>query len=249
MLEERLNDLWNAQLSSTDEDATQSMAATLAKGVVSAARSLGQLNQLKPEAPAFQAFGNPVVGVFGKLESAGIDWGLEPEAKAALAKAQVRLARLATSAVVHGDVHLRNILVRADLDAHLIDYAGSGPGHPAVDLARLELALYLGVARQVDSEEHSIRLQTRLSLEGATAASLLAEFPEFHRCHVNRVCIEGCVAARNFALEAVETHGGDLGDYVAAKYLVAWQNLVMFGRQTGLCRAVIRALAPSINNW
>ena len=45
---------------------------------------------------------------------------------------------------MHGDVHLRNILIRGESEVHLVDYAASGPGHPAVDLVRFELALYLG---------------------------------------------------------------------------------------------------------
>jgi hypothetical protein len=66
---------------------------------------------------------------------------------------------------------------------------------------------------------------------------------------VNKVRIKGCITARDQALEAVKAHDGDYKDYLAAKYLVAWQNLLMPGRQTSLTRSIINALAPEIASW
>jgi hypothetical protein len=105
---------------------------------------------------------------------------------------------------------------------HLIDYASSGPGHPAIDLVRLELALYLGCFKQLEEENRYELLQRRLSVDSADVTALESSFGRSHLPAVNKVCIGGCIAARDQALEAVKAHGGDYKDYLAAKYLVAW---------------------------
>jgi hypothetical protein len=64
---------------------------------------------------------------------------------------------------------------------------------------------------------------------------------------VNEACARGIVAARDAAISAVQRHGGDANDYLAAKYLVAWQHIGLVGSHTGLARAMIEALAPEIN--
>ncbi|HKO20092.1 MAG TPA: phosphotransferase, partial [Acidobacteriaceae bacterium] len=250
MLEEQLTELWNAQLFGSDPaSALDVRAATLASGIADAARSLRELNAQSPARADFPSVANPDVSLFDRLDIAGVDWGFSESAREARARATQRFARLAHAAVVHGDVHLRNILMRRQSEPHLIDYAGSGPGHPAVDLVRLELALYLGVSRQVEPEDQCISFQRALSIELASCSDLAAAFPAFHRCHVNVACARGCVASRDEAICALRAHGGAHEDYIAAKYLVAWQNLIMPGRHTGLARAVVAALTPVIANW
>jgi hypothetical protein len=88
-----------------------------------------------------------------------------------------------------------------------------------------------------------------LSLDKADVTALESYFGGSRLPGVNKVCIGGCVAARDQALEAVRAHGGSHKDYLAAKNLVAWQNLLMEGRQTSLTRSVINALAPEIASW
>jgi hypothetical protein len=133
--------------------------------------------------------------------------------------------------------------------SHLIDYASSGPGHPAIDIVRLELALYLGCFKQLEEERRYEEFQRKLSFENADEAALERWCGGSCLPALNRVCIGGCVAARDQALEAVKAHGGDYKDYLAAKYLLAWQNLLIEGRQTSLTRSVINALAPEIASW
>jgi len=250
MLDTRLEELWNAELfaSRTEKDQMEAVNA-LAEGVEVAARKLGELNCLKPHDSRFPPLGNPEVGVLEKLTKAGIDWGLPATSRVALSKAKTRFNALESTAIVHGDVHLKNILLRADHTPYLIDYAGSGPGHPCVDLVRLELALFLGPLRQIESEETCADYQTSLTFDGASSSDLEKRFANLYRCHVNVVCLRGGVAARDEALAVLMAHGGDVADYQAAKFLVAWQNLVMMGRHTGLARAIIAALSPRIATW
>jgi aminoglycoside phosphotransferase (APT) family kinase protein len=183
------------------------------------------------------------------LDRIGIDWGLGADAQLARSRAAEQFTRLENAATVHGDAHLRNILLRRPGDAHLIDYEGSGPGHPAIDLVRLELHLYLRAVRQVEPENQCIAFQRSLSIDFATEAQLADEFSAFHRCQVNVACARGCVRARDEAMGVLDTYGGDRKDYIATKYLVAWQNLLMPGSHTGLARVVLAALTPEILSW
>jgi hypothetical protein len=248
VLQDRLEELWNLELFPKDDGGIDVLREALAEGVRSTVRRLGDLNE-RPPPTSDRRPNNPSVEIFRGLLNSGMDWGLPAVASTALERAWVRFSTLAVSATVHGDVHLRNVLVRGDRDAHLIDYAGSGPGHPAVDLARLELALFLGPLRQLTSEAQCVEYQKRLTFEGATAETLEQKFPALHRSHINRVCLVGCAVARDRAIDVAKTHGGGAEDYQAAKYILAWQNLVMMGRQTGLARVTIEALAPVIAAW
>lgn len=250
MLSSRLEALWNDQLfgMKTEEDLVREGEA-LAEGAENVARRLRDLNSRKPPASPMLPLGNPDVGVFERLAESGIDWGLPAFAQVALLKAKERFRRLEKVATIHGDVTLKNILLRDDRLPHLIDYAGSGPGHPCVDLVRFELALFLGPLRQIESEGSCEEYQSALSVEGCSFDALGRRFPSLHRCHLNLVCLRGCVAARDQALEALKIYNGDIADYQAAKYLVAFQNLGMMERHTGLARATIAALAPEIARW
>jgi len=251
VLEDRLRAVWNNQLFAANSDAElERQREALTLGVENAARRLGELNSTSPPSSELTPLGNPDVGAtFDKLARAGIDWALAEVTKTAFEKASARFKKHEVSATIHGDVHLRNILVRGDRDAHLIDYAGSGPGHPSVDLVRLELALFLGALRQLDGEARCAEYQKRLSIDLDSYEVLEAAFPALHRCRLNQVCLRGSVAAREQALKVLGQYGGGQEDYLAAKYVIAWQHLVMFGSHTGLARAMIESLAPAIAAW
>lgn len=246
VLAEKLEALWNSELfSSIEPDELGRHGDALSQGIAEAVRRLGELNERQPPSSSLRSLGNPALAQISRLVQSGVDWGM-PGIAETLERASSRFDRLALAATIHGDVHLRNILLRAGRDAHLIDYAGSGPGHPSVDLVRLELALFLGPLRQLESEERCVEYQRRLSLEGATYEQLEQEFPALHACQINKVASRGCVAARERALEVLRVHGGEAADYHAAKYLVACQHLVMWGNNTGLARATVEALVDGV---
>jgi hypothetical protein len=248
MLEERLGDLWNRQwMQRTPSGELLRQSDALGRGLQRAARDIGRLNGSTPRTTDFPSYVNPRTTHLEALDAARFDWGLAPALITARDIAVSRYRRLEHAAVVHGDVHLRNMLVRGDGEIHLIDYASSGPGHPALDLAQFELALYLGPVRQFESEARCVDFQRAVSISRASLEVLEGEFPTFFQCHVNRTCAQGIVAARDAAISAVQTHGGNAVDYISAKYLVAWQHLGLIGSHTGLARAVIEALASEIN--
>ncbi len=175
--------------------------------------------------------------------------GFSGEVQRARAIALDRFRRMNAYSTVHGDVNLRNILLQGDRISYLIDYACSGPGHPAVDLARLELSLYLGPFQQSGSDEECRALQTALSIERCDVAALSAQFPGMLKLRINRVYIDGCVKARDAALQMVRVFGGDERDYLVAKLLLAWYALALEGLNSGLARGVIEVISEEVLKW
>lgn len=253
-LESRLDELWIAEVHNLPTEPSLSRwRDELVRGIGHACQALGRMNRRRPpvEAP-FAPHGDPYTTPLDRLAATGVTWGFEDgeeSAAEARRRAQARLARLAGQSVIHGDLNLRNILLRGDRDAHLIDYAACGPGHPSVDLARLEVALFTTRVRQLASEARCREYQRMLTLGDETREELAAAFPELHACAMNQVALAGCERARREALEVVRAFGGDREDYIAAKYLVASQALVITGCATSMARAIVSALIPEILSW
>ena len=249
-LEERLSAVWNKQWMRTDPEEVAEEGVFLEKALARVARTLAELNKNTPPPNGdLQSSVNPPATHLDALEREGFVWGLSDCATKARKAAVGRMQSMARSAIVHGDIHLRNVLIRGESEVRLIDYANSGPGHPALDLVRFELALYLGPVRQFEDDASSVSFQRALSIERAPLEALRSSFQGFFQCHVNSACAAGMTEARDAALRVLETHGGGIRDYLAMKFLVAWQNLGIVGSHTGLARAVILALAEEIAAW
>lgn len=255
-LEERLTALWNDQVmrprsDASTEDWQQCLVQrreALSAGLRSLTNSVKSLNRQRPSSE-FEPYGNPWVSPLDRLEEENVRWYFGNDVRTARRHAQHRIERLAKHAVVHGDLHLRNVLLRGDRDAHLIDFASCGPGHPSADLARLDVVLFTDGMRQLVSEARCTEFQRALTIERASSDTLLAAFTDLLACHVNIVCAEGAVLARDSALSVLEEAGGDYDDYLAVKYLVASQALLQMGRATGMARAIIDAMTPTVLSW
>ena len=215
----------------------------LCKALTNTCAALARVNR-QTASQNHQALGNPDISLkyVEKLENNGIAFGLPIELRSARSRAATRFQCLATSGVIHGDLHLGNVLLRGDRSAHLIDFAASGPGHPAVDLVRLELALFTACFIPVDAEDKYVELQRAISIDGCDMNTLADRFDLMRGPLLNRLSLHGCVEARRRALEVLTDFGGDTDDYLAVKSLVAWQTLLLENRQTSLSRAVIRAI-------
>lgn len=248
MLENCLSELWDNEIfGNFDKKELERKTGNLRDGLDKLTLSICALNKQKPTTTEFKCLGNPSMDIFRTLDE-NFDWGFDDKCKKARNLVEEQFKKLASSAIAHGDMHLRNILVRSDTDMHLIDFAASGPGHPAIDLVRLELALFLGCFKSLEEEYVYVEFQKVLS-SWVTLDEFEKHFQQSFRPAVNKVCIKGCILARDRAIEAVKAHGGSEKDYIATKYLVAWQNLLMPGRQTSLTRSIILALEPQINSW
>ena len=246
-LEERLKYLWWGELYTNVEQPPNPIDLTLA--LENAAEKLCQLNKRTVSNQLFSCFSKPNMRCFWNLEARDIYMGFNKKIINARQMAEDQFKKLDELAIVHGDVQLRNILVRGDRESFLIDYACSGPGHPAVDLVRLELSLYLSAVQQTLDEDTLCLFQNKFSIENASYDSLSSEFPEMFKLSINCVCIKGCIAARDKVMEVIESHGGDKKDYLATKYLVAWQCLIIDELQKGLARGIIKTLSDEISGW
>jgi len=76
----------------------------------------------------------------------GLNWVDPPMAAKSIDDLGVRalhtLADYDVVALVHGDAHLRNILLRNSTEPVLVDFANAGAGHPFFDFVRLELGIW-----------------------------------------------------------------------------------------------------------
>jgi len=245
-LEVRLRDLWYSQLYGSLARRCPPTVEDLKLGVRSAVSKLGRLNRSIFTGEQVAGFSAPHVTPIGTLEEQGINWGFDEASSRAKQRAKALFQNYAKRAVVHGDVQLRNILLRADREAFLIDYAGSGPGHPAIDLVRLELSLFLGAFRQITQWDEVVSLQKDISVTNLTAAALESKYKPLIGIRLNDVCLSGCIEARDEALAVLSDYGAGLDDYLAVKYLLAWQSLQIPDLEQGLARAVIEAIAPAL---
>ncbi|MEW4569498.1 phosphotransferase [Tautonia sp. JC769] len=184
---------------------------------------------------------------FDRLREAGLRWhvghpGRVDETVFELtAAASNRVAEMADQAIVHGDVQLRNILVRDGREPHLIDYANCGPGHPCFDLVRLESAV-LYYCFRMHSDESALAALLQDILLGRDESEICSAHPLFCRSVTNRLAIHTCIACRAAAIELAGIHGGTEDDYLAMKLVLACQSLFLIHLQAGVVRGQLCAL-------
>lgn len=240
-LESLLQELWWLETYDHNSD-HNSLENDLKAGIKNAAQKLALLGGKPAVSSNFADVAAPYMPPLKQAESLGRTWGPSGVLIEQRAKAEELFARFAGKATVHGDVHLRNILVRGYKEAYVIDYARSGPGHPATDLVRLELSLFVNAFRPFWRESDSLSFQKMINDPMVTDEKLFNAFPEVAKWMVNRVCISGMTAARDCGLELIRQYGGSVHDYLAAKMLFAWQGLLFKDLQVSLCRAAIEAI-------
>lgn len=241
---ETLDEVLTSFRFSSWSDPSTSRAELLFHAIKNAAYVLLQLNEQR--APAGERPCQIFLSNVEAAERQGVSWGIDGGTIASRRVAQQRFDRLGAAAVTHNDLHLRNILVRGT-DAHLIDYESCGAGHPAVDLARLEIALFSGFLFPQASDAVHVTMQTSINDPGVTFDRFCSDFDVESQPAINKLCLRAIFAVRDYAVKAVSAHGGDVEDYAAAKYLVAWQTLLLDGKQVSLVRSVIESLAPRYN--
>ena len=167
----------------------------------------------------------------------------------------VELARAAVAvltphgkaALVHGDLHLRNVLVRDGREPFLIDYSYSGPGHPCFDLAWFESAVLFRFFRTLGGEERLVRLFSRMVAPAASVDSLIAEFPDECSPITNRVALHTAIACRDAAHRLLERYSLPPEQFLLMKIVVACQSLIRIDVQSIVVRAMITALANTID--
>lgn len=152
-----------------------------------------------------------------------------------------RVHAMSERVIVHGDVQLRNILVRDGREPHFIDYATCGPGHPCIDLVRLESAILFYCGR-MNGDEREFGAVLFDILAGRSEADIRQGHPLFCTSRTNRLAIYAGVACRAAALETLGLLGGNEDDWLAMKYVIACQSLFLINMQSGVVRGQLAAL-------
>lgn len=161
--------------------------------------------------------------------------------------AVARLRPLARRAVVHGDIHGRNILLIDRLPA-FIDYASSGPGHPLEDLARLDATVRSAAFRALLGERDLHSLFSSIYINGDSADTVLAAYPGVSASAACRLAIRCATKIRTCALEVASVHGGGVADYLAMVTVVSGYILAHRGPASLVERSLLAALAATVRS-
>lgn len=148
-------------------------------------------------------------------------------------------------ALVHGDPHMENILLRDEGDPWLIDYGYSGPGHPAFDLVRLECALIFRYLRPLGSEAEWQAMQTAISADFCTCEWLKKEYPHWFSSLSNALLLESSLICRDRCIEVLDKYGLTPDDYRAAKFIMCCGSLFVPELQMGFIRGTMQSLMPA----
>ena len=249
-LDSKINNAWLDE-GWTSSEGLENECRDILRIITIACKKLELLNRQPCESSDFESYAFLRGSCLQKMNDTGIQWNLPLEGNNTIAEsinnAHRILAPFREQATVHGDVHLRNILARGSLVASLIDYALSGPGHPAYDLIRFECALYFKFLRPLDTEDSFIQLQKAISVHVATIRELEADFKVWFSSQVNHTLLSGAVICRDQCLGVLKSYGLSKKDYIAAKFIMCCYSLSIPELQWSLIRGAIRALAPEVN--
>jgi hypothetical protein len=78
------------------------------------------------------------------------------------------------AAIVHGDGHLRNILLRNGVEPVFVDFANAGSGHPLLDLVRLEVGIWTAALKQADPRVAAALVRELLTKEAIASETVVA---------------------------------------------------------------------------
>lgn len=151
------------------------------------------------------------------------------------------------SAMVHGDINLRNVLVLDNTDSYLIDYYTVSVFHPAHDLVRLECAITFQFLRALGSEEDFIKLQKSISVDINDFEVVKSQNSIWFKSDVNKTLIESIIICRDKCIELLKAKGLDESHYKAAKFIMSCDSIALPEFQMGYIRGAIRTFAPEFN--
>lgn len=244
-LEDRVISLWNNERSGLVKDAAK--LEDLQEAISKAIEKLVGLNsQPFPKHSVKNVCWvkfEPMI----ELKKNNVEFSLKDEGKpiniiGVLEGALTQVEKLNGRAICHGDVHLRNILVRLDREPLFIDFANSGPGHPAFDLVRLEAALLYAHVRMAEGEDEMVECFHSLFSKDWNFEELKRSHPALLSSKPSCLAVHASIETRKAALKVLKIYGGTEKDYFCLKLIVACQSLTIRGFQEGAARAGIRAI-------
>ena len=148
--------------------------------------------------------------------------------------------------LVHGDLHVGNVLLSDDRTPVLIDFANAGAGHPLFDLVRVSASVVYTHLRPFVPEPDLRDFFARAHLERATYESLCADFGSIIAQPSAKLAASSLCKTRDagFVLLAGTEDAGQ--QYLAMTYLIAAQSLTMPEFQNASVRATLGAIFPAL---
>jgi hypothetical protein len=159
----------------------------------------------------------------------------------AMARLQPNLSR----GVIHGDIHGRNILLLDRLPA-FIDFRWSGPGHPLVDLTRLDAAVRTIAMRMVLPKQSMFQAFEAIYADGQSAEQVLADHPALAASPLTALAVRVAARTRQAALQVAQSHSLGVPDFFAMTCVVSAHVLCVRTPGSGVERLLLSVLAPRL---
>jgi hypothetical protein len=245
-LEDSLERLRLAEWGDPPELSTQ-MASDIFRAIAWAADRLANLNSLPGSGAGGEEFWLdwPVEN----LAKRGIDFtlvddnwrtlGLKELVQEAMSCLRPNLVR----GVVHGDIHGRNILLRDRLPV-FIDFASSGPGHPLVDLVRLDAVVRAAAMRMLLDKQSMRNIIRAIYIDGTAADPILSEHSVIAASPLAALAVRTAAKVREKATGVMKEHGLGLSDFWAMNCVVAAHVLANRSPGSGIERLVLSVIGP-----
>ena len=150
-----------------------------------------------------------------------------------------------SSGVVHGDIHGRNVLILDRLPA-FIDFSLSGPGHPLVDLIRLDSVIRSATMRMLIDKRSLIDVFQAIYVNGDSADSVLNDNPALEVCPLTKLAIRTAAKVRQAAMTVGVAHGLGLKHYLAMTCVVSAHILVNRSPGSGIERLILSVVGSQL---
>jgi hypothetical protein len=159
----------------------------------------------------------------------------------AMSRLQPALAR----GLVHGDIHGRNILLLDRLPA-FVDFAWSGPGHPLVDLVRLDAVVRTAAMRMVVDERSMHDIFRAVYIDGTGADTILADNAAVAASPLASLAIRTAAKTREAAMTVATAHSLGLPDFLAMTCVVSAFVLMTRSPGSGTERLVLSVVGTAL---
>jgi len=155
-------------------------------------------------------------------------------------KAMSHLRPHLARALVHGDLHGRNILMLDRIPA-FIDFAWSGPGHPLVDLVRLDAVVRSTAMRMLLDKRSMYDVFHGLYIDGSAAEVVLSRHPAIAASPLAGLAVRTAAKVREAALTVAQVYSLGLPDFLAMTCVVSAHVLANRNSGSGIERLVLSA--------
>ncbi len=148
-------------------------------------------------------------------------------------------------ATIHGDIQGRNILLLDRLPA-FIDFRCSGPGHPLVDIVRLDATVRAIAMRMLFSKHIMSAVFEAIYIQGQPAEQVLLDWRAFAASPLTALSIRVAAKCREEALKIARLYSLDPTEYFAMTCVVSSHVLAAHNPGSGIERILLSVLAPQI---